>query len=186
MIFLLWCLMTCVSSDWKLLHRHGILQSSLDWILWYTVRYELWLSFSTFIPLRVLLWDNLAVLFRSILHTSYLGGFLSRVTSDLLDVLQGRSSGRKFCHSHLHLWGFSPVCPLMINRGRIPDWMPSHSHCVCRDWISLHYAFLMFAEASVLEIFPHSKHTWAPLPYEWTAADCVLWGHWSLIHPTTF
>lgn len=158
------------------------------WIVWWLVMCELWLKafaqawhftefswlnsliycevwaltkgFSTFIPLRVLLWNEmLAVLFQKHFAHQLPWWVLSRVTSDLLDVLQGRSSGWKFCHSHC-TFGVSLLCVPWWSIGGNPDWMPSHSHCICRDWVSLHCAFWCSLRAECpWKVFPHSKHT---------------------------
>lgn len=125
----------------------------------------------------------LAVLFQKHFAHQLPWWFLSRVTSTswmcckvgaLVEVLS----------QSLHL-GVSLLCVPWWSISGNPDWMPSHSHCVCRDWISSTMLFMDVRwEPSVLERSSHIQNIHAvSLPYEWTAADCVLWGHWSLIHP---
>ena len=135
------------------------LQSSLDWLLWYIVRCELWrkvfphlfhLEFFSGMPC-------LLCFFRSIFCTAVT--LVVSLQGDLSDVLQGRSSARKFCHSHC-TYGISLLCVPWWSISGNSDWMHSHSHCICRDWVSLHCAFWCSLRAEwPWKGFPHSKHT---------------------------
>lgn len=180
------------------------------WIVWWLVTCDLWLKafaqawhftvfswlnsliyckvwvltegFSTSVPLRVLLWNEmLAVLLQKRFAHQLPWWSLSRVTSGM--CCKVGALAESFLTVIAPVRFLSWVSPDNQQVGILTECLLTLTVYVGTGFLST-VLFDIHWEPSVPERSSHIQNIHAvPLPCEWTAADCALWGHWSLIHP---